>query len=301
MSSQPKILCIDDEPGVLQALSRLLKSHFEVLIASNFDEAMSFVEQNSDLSILLSDYRMPGKNGIEFLRSARKLVPFAARAILSGQMDIKDISEAINKAEIHRFLLKPWENDYLVLQCLELLQLHASLVEKGQLHTLSITDPVTQLTNHRYFQGKLREEVTKATNTGVPLSLVMIDVDHFKSFNDKYGHPAGDRVLFEVARQIETQLQTKGVASRYGGEEFAVLLPGVDTFEALQIADRVRKSIEKAPFRGAPGHQTFITVSLGLASVNSHVNSPELLLESADKALYQAKHQGRNKSVVANQ
>lgn len=300
-SERPKILCVDDEPGVLQSLQRLFKDSFQVLVASDAEEGLQQADAHRDLAVLLSDYRMPGKTGIEFLRSARSLVPHAARAILSGQMDIKDVSEAINKAEIHRFLLKPWENDYLRLQMFELLQLHASLLEKNHLHLLSITDPVTRLTNHRYFQDRLREEIEKSKVSKIPLSLIMVDVDHFKSFNDRYGHPEGDRLLAEIAQQIDSQTGPSGIASRYGGEEFGVLLPGVDTFEALRRADQIRQAVEKNPFKGPLGYRAYVTVSLGVASYPLHADNATDLVQFADKALYQAKRQGRNQTVAAAQ
>lgn len=301
MADKPKILCVDDEPGVLDSLKRLLKDHFEVLSAPHAESGLEIISQNSDITIILSDYRMPGKNGIEFLRSARPLLPQASRAILSGQMDIQAVSEAINKAEIHRFLLKPWENDYLKLQMLELLQLHSSLVERSELQVLAITDPITRLTNHRYFQDRLKQEIQTSKDSGLPLSLIMIDVDHFKSFNDRYGHPEGDRLLAEIAQQIEKHVGPSGVASRYGGEEFSVLLPGVDLFEATRRADQIRQAVEKAPFTGPLGYRAYVTVSMGVATCPHHAIESTLLVQFADKALYQAKRQGRNQTVAANQ
>lgn len=298
---KPKILCVDDESGVLDALARVLQPQFKVFTATDANTAYKMIEQHPDITVIISDYRMPGINGIDFLRSVRTQLPQAARAILSGQMDIRAVSEAINRAEIHRFLLKPWENDYLVLQCLELLQMHASLVENSRLHLLSITDPVTQLTNHRYFQDRLRKEIERAESSGQPLSLLMIDIDHFKSFNDRFGHPVGDRLLFEIAQQMESQVGPRAVTSRYGGEEFAVLLPGVDTFQALQKADKIRRAIEATPLRAVSGTPTFVTVSMGVASYPHLAKSATELIESADQALYQAKKMGRNKAIAANQ
>ncbi len=301
LTSKPKILCVDDEAGVVEALTRLLKDQFEVLTALHAEEALAVILENRDIAIILSDYRMPGRTGIELLRTAKNFVPNAARAVLSGQMDIQAVSEAINKAEIHRFLLKPWENDFLKLQMLELLQLHSSLIEKGQLHLLSITDPVTRLTNHRYFQDRLKEEFEKARGTGHPLSLIMLDVDHFKSFNDRHGHPEGDRLLAEIAQQIEKNLDSKGVASRYGGEEFGIILPGADLNQATAVANQIRQAVEQSAFSGPLGYRAYVTISLGVASFPLQGTSPSELVKLADTALYQAKRQGRNQTVAANQ
>ena len=301
LNSKPKILCVDDEPGVLEALLRLFKDQFEVLTALDAEGALKIILENRDIAIILSDYRMPGRSGIDLLRTAKNFVPQAARAVLSGQMDIQAVSEAINKAEIHRFLLKPWENDFLKLQMLELLQLHSSLVEKGHLRLLSITDPVTRLTNHRYFQDRLKTEFEKSVGSGQPLSLIMLDVDHFKSFNDRYGHPEGDRLLAEIAQQIEKKLDAQGVASRYGGEEFAVILPGADLNKATLVANEIRQAVEQTAFSGPLGYRAYVTISLGVASFPLQGQSASELVKLADTALYQAKKQGRNQTVAANQ
>ena len=116
---RPQILCVDDEPSILQALERLLKDRFEVFTASSVSSASDLLQQNPKTAVVLSDYRMPDANGVEFLRQVRVLYPHTARAILSGQIDLHQVSEALNSADIHKFFLKPWENDYLLVQMLE--------------------------------------------------------------------------------------------------------------------------------------------------------------------------------------
>jgi diguanylate cyclase (GGDEF)-like protein len=297
--ARPKILCVDDEPGVLEALTRLFKPDFQVLTASEATSALAVIAEHPELAIILSDYRMPGKNGVELLRAARNFAPYAARAILSGQMDLHDVSEAINKAEIHRFLLKPWENDYLKLQVCEMLQMHANLIEKNELRTLAITDPITGLTNHRFFQESLKDEFEKAVQSGEALSIIMIDVDHFKAFNDRYGHPEGDRLLADISKVFAREIKSFGSVSRYGGEEFAAILPAIELSEAHDIADRIRRAVETAAFNGPLGYRAYVTISLGVASYPEQAQSANQLVQLADQALYQAKRQGRNQTVTA--
>ena len=293
--SKPKILCVDDEDGVRQALNRLLHHDFEVLLAQNADEGLKALHAHHDLSVILSDFRMPGQNGVEFLRQAKVINPTAVRAILSGQMDLRQVSEALNGAEIHRFILKPWENEYLRVQMLEALQTHSLLASREEFRALSITDPVTGLTNHRYFQDQLRKLCEQKTL----VSLIMIDVDRFKHFNDEYGHPQGDRLLQELARLLNSGRGSGEFASRYGGEEFAVVLPQIDLKAAQSRAERLRRTLEKHPFKNPLGQREFITVSLGVASFPSQASTSLELIERADQALLIAKRSGRNRTVVA--
>jgi len=296
---RPKLLCVDDETAILQSLERIFKDQFQVLTCDSPVKALDVLRENADCAIVLSDYRMPSLNGVEFLRHARTLAPLTSRAILSGQIDLSQISDAINNGDIHKFFLKPWENDYLALQMQEALQMHRTLREKAHYEQLAITDPVTQLTNHRFFQDQLRLEIRKASDAKAPLSLIIVDVDHFKSFNDRFGHPEGDRLLFKVASFLQDSVKNKGYVSRYGGEEFTVILPGYPQAEALIFANDIRAKFERTSLAGPSSSPAFVTVSSGLACYpETGVNAADLI-EAADRALYQAKRQGRNQVAIA--
>jgi diguanylate cyclase (GGDEF)-like protein len=297
--SRPKLLCVDDEVSILHSLERVFKDQFAVLTSDSPVAALDLLRANTDCAIVLSDYRMPGMNGVEFLRHARSLVPLTSRAILSGQIDLGQISDAINNGDIHKFFLKPWENDYLALQMQEALQMHRTLREKAHYEQLAITDPVTQLTNHRFFQDQIRLELRKAADAKQPLSLIIIDVDHFKGFNDRFGHPEGDRLLFKVAGFLQDHVKNRGYVSRYGGEEFTVILPGYPLEEAMNFANEVRAKFERTSLAGPTSSPAFVTVSSGLASFPQHGVNAADLIEAADKALYQAKRQGRNQVAIA--
>ena len=159
----------------------------------------------------------------------------------------------------------------------------------GEYQQLSITDPLTGLLNRRYIEERLAEETNRSQRSGEPLSLLMLDVDEFKSYNDKFGHPAGDEALRIVGRILKESLRGADVAARYGGEEFSVLLPATSGEEAETIAERIRRQTEDTKF---PKRR--VTLSIGIASLSPEVDSVEKLFRAADTALYQAKQNGRN-------
>ena len=154
---------------------------------------------------------------------------------------------------------------------------------------LSVTDPLTGLLNRRYIEERLSEEINRSGRTGEPLSFLMIDVDQFKSYNDKFGHPAGDEALRIVGAILKENLRGADVAVRYGGEEFSVLLPGTNTLEASAIAERIRRHVGDTDF---PKRK--VTISVGLASISETLNSVSMLVNAADSALFRAKEAGRN-------
>ncbi|MBC7901527.1 MAG: sensor domain-containing diguanylate cyclase, partial [Saprospiraceae bacterium] len=159
----------------------------------------------------------------------------------------------------------------------------------GEYEQLSVTDTLTGLLNRRYIEERLTEEITRSRRHRFPMSLMMLDVDNFKSYNDSYGHPAGDIALKIVADVLKETLRGADVAARYGGEEFAILLPQTSSEEAAPIAERIRQRIERTEF---PKRR--VTVSIGIASCSEVIDSPKNLVSAADVALYEAKNHGRN-------
>ncbi len=292
-------MCVDDEPSILQALDRLFKDTFEVMVSTSPIEALAELKNHLDCAVVLSDFRMPEMNGVEFLREVRAFMPYSSRAILSGQIDLAQISDAINHRDIHKFFLKPWENDYLRLQMMEALQTHRTLREKAHFERLAITDPVTQLTNHRFFQDQLRVELQRADVDETPLSLIIFDVDNFKGFNDRFGHPEGDRLLLRIASALEDFAIGKGFVSRYGGEEFTLILPGFSSAGALALGEAIREQFARTALAGPSSSPAYVTVSAGLSTFPDNALTASELIESADRALYQAKRQGRNQVALA--
>jgi diguanylate cyclase (GGDEF)-like protein len=158
---------------------------------------------------------------------------------------------------------------------------------------LAITDPLTGLYNQRHFTTAAEAEVRRACRYGRPLSAVMMDIDHFKRVNDSYGHTTGDRLLQKVAEGCRKELRQADVVGRYGGDEFAIMLPEIDLAAAKQVAERLRRTIAQTQLKTAKGPAR-VTASLGVAAVDCDNIRLEALLSRADKALYVAKRKGRN-------
>lgn len=165
-----------------------------------------------------------------------------------------------------------------------------------EIYRMTIIDGLTQTFNRRYFDECLHNEVIRCNRYRRPLSLVMLDVDHFKKVNDSHGHVAGDRVLQELARRVRTNVREVEIFARYGGEEFALLLPETPSERAITLSERLRCLISGTPF-DLEGTGVHITISLGVATTVQET-TPEALIKVADDHLYKAKHAGRDKVVA---
>jgi diguanylate cyclase (GGDEF)-like protein len=178
---------------------------------------------------------------------------------------------------------------------LERIDLH----EKAQrFQLLAITDPLTGLLNRRYLEERFTQEIERSKRYQFPLSFVMLDIDSFKSFNDTFGHQAGDEVLRETAHCIRRSLRNFDVAARYGGEEFIVVLPETDVTSATILAERLRKAIEQHFASERSRHP--VTVSIGVSSLSKTLQNRHQVIRAADQALYAAKKRGKNCVVVYN-
>jgi len=178
-------------------------------------------------------------------------------------------------------------------------------VNRARLVRSGVTDFLTGWHNRRYFHNRLREELARSERTGKALACLMIDVDHFKEINDRFGHLAGDEALKEVARRAEAEIRAGDTGARFGGDEFAILLAGAETSHALKLAERIHQGVGSAPVRVHGGAHVTVTLSIGLATARPQPRShdykalAERLIAEADAALYRAKSAGRNRVEVS--
>lgn len=167
---------------------------------------------------------------------------------------------------------------------------------ENKLRRISETDPLTKIANRRKFFSELHMAYSRFKRYGHTTSLLMLDIDYFKTINDSFGHLAGDRILFRMARLCEEQLREIDLLCRFGGEEFTILLPDTEAADAVQIAERLRHSVARHIFR-SPEEDIRITISIGLSQILDDDNGLQDIVTRADKALYQAKESGRNRVV----
>lgn len=180
-------------------------------------------------------------------------------------------------------------------------QYHELMVAKQELQKLALSDGLTCLANRRRFDEHLADEWQRLAREKKPLSLILCDLDHFKRYNDTFGHPAGDRCLIRVARALLSGPQRPAdLVARYGGEEFAIILPNTDTHGAWRIAQKIHESIRALHIDHAPDNEEpYVTVTMGVSTViPGHDNTAQMLVQASDLALYHAKQQGRNRTYV---
>ncbi|MDR7335208.1 DUF484 family protein [Roseateles asaccharophilus] len=173
-----------------------------------------------------------------------------------------------------------------------------SMLNRERLRRAGMTDGLTGVHNRRYFDHRSLIEFSQAVRHRYPLACLFLDIDHFKAINDGHGHPAGDEVLRQVGGLIQRSLRTGDLAARYGGEEFVVLLPRTDLAGAREVAERIRQMVQEAPFVMPEGGTVSATLSAGLAMLSSDATSFAELLSAADRALYEAKRAGRNRTIA---
>ena len=256
------------------------------------------------IDLVVCDLDMPRCDGLKFLRLKATDPVFAAIPVIvvTGAEDLSRKVQALTTGASD-YVVKPFEPTELAARIsvhLKLRKLQAELLRANtELQRLTQIDPLTDVANRRALNERLDEEYLRAHRYGRPMSLGMLDIDHFKRLNDTHGHPAGDYALIEVAKVIKSTLRRHDFVARYGGEEFVMVLPETAADRALLAFERVRINIESLPIV-YDGKLIPVTVSLGVASCpHQLLTKGQDLITLADTALYDAKRSGRNRVVAA--
>jgi len=302
-----RILIVDDNAMIRSEIKAVLMkdggfTHF-MEAGDGLTAFKSIMETPPDL--VLCDLVMPGFDGLKFLglKASRKELEQIPVIILTAEDDLDRKAEILERGASD-YVTKPFHEKELLARVrihtkLKLLQ--DELREMNvQLEALSVTDPLTGLANRRRLMARLQEEVQRARRYKTPLSVVMIDIDHFKDVNDTHGHAMGDEVLRNIGAMLNAGLRTTDLAARYGGEELTLVLPHTDIPAALQVAEGLRQKFAELD-HVLDGVTIRKTASMGLAARDGQGEMPnaEDLLKHADEALYRAKQGGRNRVEVA--
>ncbi len=332
-ASRCTLLVVDDEPYLLPTLKALLSNDFDVLTASCAEEAEQLLSTCA-IDLLLTDQRMPRKTGVQLLEWAREHSPQTIRLLMTGYSELDDAIEAINRGNVYHYLLKPWRTEDLLQvlrnsadkfllerkreELLHQLQLLNQELEKRvadrtrqleeanllleqkarELEQLALTDPLTGLFNRRALEELARFELKRHARYPSPVSLGLIDVDHFKQINTQYLITGGDEALRGLAKILTSTVREVDSAGRLGGEEFLVIARETDHEGAISLGERIRTMVEQTPIHYG-SQQIPLTVSIGFAVAEVGVITDfPTMFEQAAAALAHAKATGRNRCVV---
>jgi diguanylate cyclase (GGDEF)-like protein len=327
------VLAVDDDPAILSLLSIQLGNDFEVFTACSVAQARGLLAQRS-VDMVLTDLQLPDEPGLALLDWVRRMTPRTSRILLTGTARLEDAVDAINQTQVHRLVLKPWRSEDLlqslraVSRALLLERSHEQLLDELRklnleleqrvndrtreldiaitqlqqknsiLEKMSLTDPLTGLSNRRAIERITRNELQRRTRVPTPLTLALIDIDHFKSVNTNYLLPGGDHVLVWLGGVLQNSIRGLDSLGRIGGEEFLVVAPNTDPTGAAVLAERLRENVASGSTI-YNGQTINLTISLGLAVVDANVAVVhDLLRECAAAALKEAKESGRNKAVI---
>jgi diguanylate cyclase (GGDEF)-like protein len=297
----------DDKTSLFMLQSLLMKWGYDVVALSDGEEALRVLQDEDPPLLAILDWMLPGKSGPEICRSLASRQngganrreemgkPYQYVIILTVKGEKENVIAGL-EAGADDYITKPFDAHELKMRVMvgkRILDL------QEQLRNAAMYDALTGLYNRRAIIERLEEELCRSARNGTPLSVALLDIDHFKNVNDSYGHAAGDAVLAESALRIRNSVRPYDAIGRYGGEEFLVLLPGAEGKYADIACERIRGAFESEPFftRDYRGREVSIkvTASIGICDCGKEMDNVDALLAEADKALYRAKREGRNR------
>ncbi len=294
---KPTVLVIDDSADVHRLLrARLRHEEIELLAAEGGRKGIEAAKTIKPAMILL-DLDMPDMDGFEVLRHLKNdpATLDTPVIVLSGLQSAQDKVMAFDLGAVD-YITKPFNLTELRVRVRSALKMHRLVQMLAQCAQL---DGLTGLWNRAYFDKRWSDEIAAAQRHGRAVSLAMLDVDHFKSINDTYGHPAGDSVLQGLSKVLQRECRQEDIACRYGGEEFALIMPDTAPAAGAQVCERIRIALAEGNWPRHP--ERGVTVSIGLTGSARPIDiAPALWVEAADKNLYTAKKTGRNRLVFTD-
>ena len=295
-SVKERILLISKNNETRDILSRSLKGAYMLDTSSSFKKALSMMK-NKPYNVVITEIVTPEKRGVEVLHKLKEAKSETPVVVITTHSSIPLAVEAM-KAGAYDYITTPFNLDEL-----KIVILHASawgkmieeVKEKRVFQELALMDGLTRIYNRRYFDELLRREAERATRYYSKFSLLMIDIDDFKKYNDRYGHQAGDEVLRIVANSLINQTRNTDFTARYGGDEFAIIAPHTDKKYVSFMAARITRFIAGKDIVLNGSAKTRVSVSIGIATFGEDAFMKDKLLKLADKALYEAKKLGKNR------
>ena len=290
-----KTLVVDDSAPVRETISHLLKVHcYQVLTACNGEEALQLLVQNPDIRLAIVDYQMPGMDGVELIRKIRERYS-------RNELGIIGISGVGNHLIVAKFI-KNGANDFIVKQnflteefyC-RISQCMDQIEHVASIHNATVKDHLTRLYNRRYFIEMGNKMMAAARRRKDPMVVAMIDIDHFKKINARFGHQTGDFVLQQVASIFHKRCRQSDIIARFGGEEFCFLAYNMDPGHADMFFDMFCNLIETRPVETSSGESIVVTVSIGVC--REQLYNLEDMIKKAEANLLKAKEMGRNQVV----
>ena len=290
------ILIVDDDSSVRNPMNEFIKlSGYNSFGASSAEEAIDILKTTS-MQVVITDVMLPEMGGFELTKLITQEYDSAV-IVITGYSDIYSYEEAI-KMGASDFIIKPLRFEELLLRLKKVLAERELANDRGRmmekLQKLAITDGLTKLHNSRSFYSQLEVEVDRFNRYKRSLALLLMDIDHFKKYNDSYGHLEGDKALVKIAQIIKSCLRKLDSAYRYGGEEFTVILPETSCKEAQNVAQRIKSALKAEKFIPKQEKEAKITISIGVTEYYPGEQLSEFI-QRADKAMYLSKEKGRNK------
>lgn len=288
------VLVVDDDTLMRTLLQRLLSAEgCNVIQAADGEQALGLLGPDHGIHVVVTDLEMPNMEGSELVRTIRSMERLMALPIIVITGSEEDHQADSLVAGANDYISKPFDPPTLTTKIRNLANLRQIQLEAEK---ASWTDQLTELSNRRFGDIRLQEEMQRARRYGHPLSVALIDIDHFKLVNDVHGHQVGDDVLIAVAKELRSVSRRTDAVARWGGEEFLFVFPETTSDEAAQIVDRFRAHLAEMSIEvdGQDVSELTVTVSGGVAELRDG-DSLETLVERADQGLYRAKETGRNR------
>lgn len=298
LPERPRILVVDDQPINIQTLYQIFHEDYDVFMATSGEEALYLCQKNPPDLILL-DVVMPNMSGLDVCLNLKEDEVTADIPVIfiTAQTSLEDETKAFEVGGVD-FITKP----VVPATVRSRVKTHLALKAQGDiLRALVFIDGLTGVANRRRFDEFLQVEWRRCRRSKSPLTILMIDIDHFKNYNDCYGHQAGDACLQSIARELKRGFgRSHDLVARYGGEEFVCLMPDCDTYAGLVKAEEICRSIQALGIKHeASPTKDVVTISIGISTViPSREETPEAFLKMADDGLYKAKSSGRNQICV---